>query len=357
MSSQVVVIGAGVIGLSSALELQSAGHTVTILAKDFPQPFGLIDPKKQIDFTSPWGGAHNRWVPPAGKENDERDHELALATFQRMKALGKTNPEAGITFMKGIEYLEKPGPEYRALVRESGPGCAKSLGVEGFRVLSKEEVPDEKVELGIEYDTWCVNPMVYCSWLLNRFVYRGGKVVKRQVRDPKEVFEMDDLGRIDVVVNASGQGFGDEKVFITRGQTCLVANTCEATVTRQNADGSWTFCVPRNFEGGTVIGGTKEPDNWDPNPSLQVRETLIRKFLATYPSIADQSGSVRVLKDVVGRRPTRHGGARLEKESVGQSRSVVHAYGLGGRGYEMSWGVAETVSKLVEQSVVVKARI
>lgn len=206
------------IGLSSALELQSAGHAVTILAKDFPQPFGLIDPKKQINFTSPWGGAHNRWVPPAGKENDERDHQLALATFRRMKALCKANPEAGITFMKGIEYLEKPGAEYRALVREGGPGSAKSLGVEGFRVLSKEEVPDDRVELGIEYDTWCVNPMVYCSWMLNRFVYRGGKVVKREVRDPKEVFEMEDMEKIDVVVNASGQGFGDDKVFITRGK-------------------------------------------------------------------------------------------------------------------------------------------
>lgn len=211
---------AGVIGLSSALELQSAGHTVTILAKDFPQPFGLIDAQKQINFTSPWGGAHNRWVPPApGKETDKRDHELALATFRHMKALCKANPEAGITFMKGIEYLEKPGPEYLALVKASGPGCAKSLGMEGFRVLGKGEVPDERVALGIEYDTWCVNPMVYCSWMLNRFVYRGGEVVKREIREPKEIFEMNDLGsRIDVVVNASGQGFGDDKVFITRGE-------------------------------------------------------------------------------------------------------------------------------------------
>lgn len=315
-------------------------------------------------------------MPPAGKENDVRDHQLALATFQRMKALCKANPEAGITFMKGIEYLEEPGSEYRALVKESGPGCAKSLGVDGFRVLGRDELPDERVELGIEYDTWCVNPMVYCSWLLNRFVYRGGKVVKREVRDPKEVFEMDDLGRTEVVVNASGQGFGDDKVFVTRGefcgtylfwptfladlntgQTCLVANTCDATVTRQNADGSWTFCVPRNFEGGTIIGGTKEPDSWDPNPSLEVRERLVRSFLATYPSIAGQSGSVTVLKDVVGRRPTRHGGARLERQDVAPSRSVVHAYGLGGRGYEMSWGVAEIVARLVEKSGVVKARI
>lgn len=115
--------------------------------------------------------------------------------------------------------------------------------------------------------------------------------------------------------------------------------------------------MPRNYEGGTIIGGTKEPDNWDPEPSLQVREQLVRSFVATYPRIADESGSVTVMKDVVGRRPTRHGGARLEKDEVAPGRTIVHAYGLGGRGYEMSWGVAETVARLVGESGPTRARI
>jgi glycine/D-amino acid oxidase-like deaminating enzyme len=137
----------------------------------------------------------------------------------------------------------------------------------------------------------------------------------------------------------------------------LVANLCDATVTRQYADGSWAFCVPRNFEGGTIIGGTKEPDSWDSEPSLEVRERLCRNFVATYPKIADESGSVRVLKDVVGRRPARHGGARLEREEVAPGKAVVHAYGLGGRGYELSWGVAETIASLVADGGSTKARM
>lgn len=115
--------------------------------------------------------------------------------------------------------------------------------------------------------------------------------------------------------------------------------------------------MPRNFEGGTIIGGTKEPDSWDTEPSLEVRERLCRNFVATYPRIADESGSVRVLKDVVGRRPARHGGARLEREEAGPGRTVIHAYGLGGRGYEMSWGVAEGVASLVADGGPAKARI
>ncbi|KAH9906321.1 FAD dependent oxidoreductase [Xylariomycetidae sp. FL2044] len=341
--SHVVVLGAGVIGLSSALRAQADGHRVTIVARDFPSGFETIDGNSQINYTSPWGGAHNRLVPPSNAY-EQREHAMALKTFAHMRSVHARHPEAGITFMKGIEYIEKPNATYRALTEDK---ASRELGMEEFRLLGEQELP-EGVEWGCEYETWCVNSMVYCSFMLRRFAYLGGKVVKREVRDPTEVFGMRDLGApVDVVVNASGNGFGDPNVFITRGQTCLVANHCPATVTRQNADGSWTFSVPRNFEGGTVIGGTKEPNNWDPNPSPEVRETLLKDFAATYPQILDGDGKYRVIRDIVGRRPTRKGGMRLEKELVDGNKCVIHAYGLGGRGYELSWGVAGGVASLL----------
>ena len=129
------------------------------------------------------------------------------------------------------------------------------------------------------------------------------------------------------------------------GQTCIVANECDSTVTRQNADGSWVFCVPRNFDGGTIIGGTKEPNDWRLTPSPEVRKLLLANFAATYPGIVkDTAGQFAVIRDVVGRRPTRKGGLRLESELIGPDKVVIHAYGLGGRGYELSWGVAQKVS-------------
>ncbi|OTA97022.1 hypothetical protein M434DRAFT_392205 [Hypoxylon sp. CO27-5] len=339
----IVVLGAGVIGLSSALRIQAEGHAVTIVARDFPAGFEIIDAQSQINFTSPWGGAHNRLVPPTNP-SEEREHAMSLQTSDHMRAVQARHPEAGITFMKGTEYLEAPGEAYRALTEER---AREQLGMQGFRLLGKEELP-EGVRWGCEYDTWCVNPMVYCSFLLRRFAILGGKVLRREVRDPRELFDWKfEGGPIDVVINASGNGFNDENMFITRGQTCLVANQCPATITRQNADGSWTFCVPRNFDGGTIIGGTKEPNNWDPNPSLEVREALLKKFAATYPQILGPEGKYTVIKDIVGRRPTRKGGIRLEKEKVDENRTIIHAYGLGGRGYELSWGVADGVARLL----------
>ncbi|KAI1498192.1 FAD dependent oxidoreductase [Biscogniauxia marginata] len=339
----IVVLGAGVIGLSAALRIQAEGHAVTIVARDFPSGFETIDARAQINFTSPWGGAHNRMVPPSNAV-EAREHGMSLTTFAHMRTVATANPEAGITFMKGIEYLEAPGTVYSALTAET---ARRDLGMEGFRLLRGEELP-EGVTWGCEYDTWCVNPMVYCGFLLRRFVFLGGKIIKKEVRDPVEAWNIEDLSApVDALVNASGNGFGDPNVFITRGQTCLVANFSPVTVTRQNADGSWTFCVPRNFEGGTIIGGTKEPDNWDPNPSLEVREKLLRNFAATYPQILDKDGKFTVIKDIVGRRPTRKGGMRLEKEVTAGNKCIIHAYGLGGRGFELSWGVADGVSKLL----------
>ncbi|WYZ44254.1 hypothetical protein EsH8_VII_000690 [Colletotrichum jinshuiense] len=350
--TQITVIGAGVIGLSTAVRLQRNGYKVAIVAKDFPSPFETVDAKALINYTSQWGGAHNRWVIPTN-EVDERDHAMALKTFQHMESLSKSNPEAGITFMPGIEYLEDPPAQYTALTEEK----AKSLGMVEFRRLESSEFPDDKVKWGCEYRTWCVNPMVYCSFLLRKFSYNGGQVFRREISDPLEAFAIKELADVRTVINCSGYGFGDQNSFITRGQTCAVANLSPATVTRQNADGSWIFCVPRNFDGGTIVGGTKEPNDWDPEPSLEKREEILKNFAATYPPILGDSGVFHVLKDIVGRRPTRKGGMRLEREDVGGRWTIIHAYGLGGRGFELSWGVAEGVVELLKQQEADMARL
>lgn len=223
--------------------------------------------------------------------------------------------------------------------------------------------------------------------MLRKFVLRGGKTVTYSLASPVEAFYLQE--RVGLVVNCSGVGFGDPKVFITRGllssffsfpphptfliilplphlppahlrigQTCLVSNPCNVTITQQNADGTWTFLVPRGFNGGTIVGGTKQPHDWSIQPLATTREQLLSAAAKMYPPILNQDGGFDVITDVVGRRPTREGGIRLEVEQVAVGKNgdrdgmgkVVHAYGVGGMGYELSWGVAERVVEMVRDA-------
>lgn len=43
---------------------------------------------------------------------------------------------------------------------------------------------------------------------------------------------------------------------------------------------------------------------------------------------------------------------RVEVEKLDDGRKVVHASGLGGRGYETNWGVAKDVLKLLNEEVI-----
>ncbi|KAJ2966136.1 hypothetical protein NQ176_g10289 [Zarea fungicola] len=218
------------------------------------------------------------------------------------------------------------------------------------------------IHLGFEYDTFCVNPPVYCANLLRSFIVRGGKCVERHLHSEWEAYDI--AANVGLVVNASGMGFGDSKCFPTRGQTVLTnLEATGGTVTRQNKDGSWSFIIPRFLNGGTVIGGTKQPRDSSSEVDPATRELLLRNActIESYTLPSSQAiDTAKVIADIVGLRPTREGGMRIEAErnkddsnGVGPSRQVVHAYGAGGRGFETSWGVAELVAELVADALAV----
>jgi len=209
---KLTMCSAGVIGLSTANCLIQAGFKVTIIAKDFPGPFELIDSDK-ISYTSPWAGAHNRFIPPTNGQ-EAQEHTFALKTFHHMaKLVGEgRHREAGLTFMKGIEYLENPPQQYLNLNREK----AEELGYRDFGLLPDDKLPDG-VKWGCEYLTWCVNPMMYCCFLLRQFVRLGGSVVNGVIHHPTKLFDQDQFSSASVVINCSGFGFNDQAVVPTRG--------------------------------------------------------------------------------------------------------------------------------------------
>ncbi|CAG9978562.1 unnamed protein product [Clonostachys byssicola] len=350
----IIIVGAGVVALSTAYDLlaQHPATRVLIIAAELP-----TDPASSwtADYASMWAGAHYRPIAPSTPQL-RAEFALAQNTHRMMKRIARDKPESGCGFMGAVEYMENPGErELQLKSRDIFAGEG-----DGFRVLSPEELPD-KVKWGCEYDAYCIDTQKYCQWLLHQIQKTGQvRVLRRQlsqVLDAFEAAEAVNFPKAKIVVNCSGRGFGDPKSKIVRGQTVLVKQQYHKSVTRQCADGSWTFLIPRPNMGGTIVGGTKEEDDWRSEPRESTRKAVLQKAVECFPYFVDDVSQFEVIRDNVGRRPFRDGGLRMELEELDGDRRIVHGYGAGSRGYELSWGIAGKLVKLLEQATVSRASL
>jgi D-amino-acid oxidase len=344
MPSSLVVIGAGVTGLTTASLLQSnfPNTPIIIIAAETPD-----DPSPSADYASMWAGAHYRPVYPLNTAQTQFEHELALRTAETMRCIAREVPEAGVAEVPGVEYFDKPPKE----MLELKTGDTYAWSGDGFRVMRQEELPNGAA-WGCEYQSYCVNISVYCRWLMSCLQKKGAKIVRQRLSSASEAFDAVEamgLAQPRVVVNCSGRNFDqDGKVKIIRGQTVLVRQQHHSTVTWQKADGTWVFLVPRPLGGGTIVGGTKEVGDWHESPRSETKKRLLQNCVEAFPDFVDNVDKFEVLQENVGRRPWREGGYRIDTEVVGPDRSVIHGYGAGGRGYELSWGAAGRIVDLVK---------
>ncbi|KAM0550675.1 hypothetical protein ACHAPJ_008739 [Fusarium lateritium] len=355
--STVVVVGAGIIGLTSALKIQELIAespfplltSVTLVAKEWPTSIPGAPIAHSADYASMWAGAHVRPIP-ASTPQLRREAKWLKHTVAELEEQRQSEPGVGIRRMPGIEYLEDPSAEY---VKQDVHSFTSESGLPGYRQYETHELP-EGVKLGFQYETYCINAPLYAGNLLRKFIVQGGKTLQRDLKSEWEAFIL--APNVKLVVNASGMGFNDPKCFPIRGQTVLTnLIAADKTITTQKKDGTWSFIIPRSFNGGTVIGGTKELGNWQLEPSQDTRSQILAAAESTVPQACSNQqtlDSVKVIKDVVGRRPAREGGMRVETEARDTTwgvKKVVHAYGAGGRGFELSWGVASEVAELVKE--------
>lgn len=110
--------------------------------------------------------------------------------------------------------------------------------------------------------------------------------------------------------------------------------------------------------GGTILGGSYQIDNWDPNPDPNLAIRIMKRCIELCPGLVSKGQGIEglsVIRHGVGLRPLREDGPRVETEKIGRIW-VVHNYGHGGYGYQASYGCAETVLELVAQVLSQKKR-
>ncbi|GJE89627.1 FAD-binding oxidoreductase [Phanerochaete sordida] len=349
----IVILGAGVIGLSAAhvLSERYPSYKFTVVARDLPEE---ADMNSQA-WASPWAGAD--WSPIGDFE--EKRYKRELTTFNRLwdmipSGLVRTLPSR-ICY---TEEIDDAKIWYKDLVRD-------------FRILDKDEVPSGAVA-GVAFTTVSLNPQLYLPWLRAELAARGVTFLRRRVASIQEAAEL--AGRGGALVNATALGarsligVQDTAVYPIRGQTLLAyAPRVQEFLSYPLGlgavpTGEATYMIPRPAPPGHVlIGGTFQEDCWDLSVDYGTARSIWRRCLELAPALSDPD--VRVLGHNVGLRPARRGGARIEAQwytlpleseflpppAEGAEKYdflVIHAYGFGPAGYQGSWGAAEEVAEI-----------
>ncbi len=298
----VTVVGAGVIGLTTAVELQAAGHAVQVVAA-----------AKGDATTSAVAGA--LWFPfradPPAQVNG-----WARRSRERLEALAQAVPEAGVDVLTVYEAADGPeAPWWAPSVEELALSPTSPLGCPAWRFRAPR-----------------VEPALFLGWLEGQ--------LQRPIR--KERVRSLDAVAGQAVVHCAGLGAralaNDSSLQAVYGQVLLVAPgelDTQLSLADARDESAMLYSIPRRHD--VVLGGCALPcpDTQSLSPDPALRERILERARAS----GLRHGAV--LGDRAGLRPCRPS-VRLEREG-----RVIHNYGHGGAGYTLAYGCAEGVVALL----------
>jgi D-amino-acid oxidase len=310
---QVLVIGAGVSGLTTAVCLIEAGFSVRIVAA-----------ASSLRTTSAVAGAS--WGPYM--VDDPRVLGWSQQGRVQLEEIADYKPGNGVVMVDGLET---------SVHAEEPPIWA--MEARAFRRCAPGDLPSG-YQSGFFYTIPLIEMDPYLHYLLGRLDAHGVSVEIGTVTSLADVADPD-----RVVVNCSGLGareiVPDETVFPTRGQLVVVENPGVDYFFQDNTDSEdLTYFLPHRNH--VVLGGNAIQHATQLTPVPATRDGIIERCAAIEPKF----GRARVIGDLVGLRPTRHA-VRVERVER-DGRVVIHNYGHGGAGVTLSWGCGREVTRLAE---------
>jgi D-amino-acid oxidase len=302
---EILVIGAGVSGLTTAVCLAEAGLTVKIQASGTGE-----------STTSYAAGA--TWSPYL-VESSERARAWSFETLAVLRELA-ARPGTGIMLRHGVE---------------AGPTPSRWPDrLDGYQPLEPGQVPG-----GFAAGWRLVAPVAdmpaYLGYLQRRAEAAGVAIEIRRLASLDAAL---DQPGAPVVVNCTGIGarelVGDSSVIPVRGQVVLVENPGLTDFLVVGTD-PVTYFFPHDDV--VILGGTAQRDDDNIEPDPDIAKDIIERCVRLEPRLA----GARVVGHRVGLRPTRST-VRLEREG-----RVIHNYGHGGAGITLSWGCAREVTAML----------
>ncbi|MGI5404211.1 FAD-dependent oxidoreductase [Streptomyces sp. CA-135486] len=313
MSGDVIVVGGGVIGLTTAIVLAESGRDVQLWTRD------------ETDGTTSAVAGALWW--PYRIEPEERVGDWSLASLRVYDKLAANPDESGVRLVPGIQAGER--------LSALGSWAAQ---VEGLRAARADELP-EGYQAGLRARIPLIDMPVHLGWLRRRLESAGGTLHTCTIRSFAEAAHS-----ARVVVNCTGLAArelaADDQLLPVRGQLVLVENPGieEWFTAVDHASAETTYFLPQ--PGRLILGGTAEEGDWRLTPDPATAEEIVARCARVRPEIAQ----ARILGHRVGLRPARTAGVRIEAEPLPGGGLLVHNYGHGGAGVTVAWGCARAAA-------------
>lgn len=396
-NQDVIVIGAGIIGISIALKLQSEGRQVLVLdrkgvaaetsagnagafafADVIPlatpgimrrAPKWLIDPLGPLSLRPAYALKILPWMLRFWRASWQDKYQASLAAQASLMAFSKDALERQIQHVNGEAMIRREGQlqlyegeaEFSASL--AGWQTRQAHGVVYEFLLSSEAIA--KIQPGIhprfthaaftpEWKNVC-DPAQWTQHLATAFEKRGGKIAiaaihSISIQQDSVILKSDsaDYEANQVVLCAGAwsktlaQSIGDSLPLDTeRGYNTTLpsgAFDLKTHITFSNHG----FVVTKIGE-GVRVGGAVELGGLDLKPNFQRAKVLLDKAKTFLPGLKIEDG-----KQWMGFRPSMPDSLPVISYAS-QSKRVVYAFGHGHLGLTQSAGTAELVAELINE--------
>ncbi|CAF0943364.1 unnamed protein product [Adineta steineri] len=337
-SYRVIIVGGGIIGLTTACTLLKEYASLDKL--ELTIIYETLSPDTTGDVSAGF------WEPYGLNLDDERMLRWARYTYDifMQEFFSTKAAQAGISQMPG-HVLKSQNNQQTSENDDSAVPSFLPL-VRHYRVLKDPEIRmfDHLGPVtGFVMSSVVTEVRRYLPQL-QRFLECDPRVrfVKKKIQSFSEL-----KSEADIIINCTGLGAkeltGDLNIRPARGQVIRVhAPWIKAMYYFETLNEGVGYIIPQSDT--VVLGGTFQLDDWNKTPTEQDTRHIRRMCAKILPALEQiQDGNIQA-----GLRPYRDGGVRLEHERTVDEIDIVHCYGHSGAGVTLSWGCAKDVVEIIK---------
>jgi glycine/D-amino acid oxidase-like deaminating enzyme len=260
------VIGCGIIGLTSARQLQRRGFDVTIYAKAVPPD--TTSNQSQASFTPTAGLVSLERRTPEWDEQFRRAVKIAYQEHQQL-----AGPGYGVSWINEYQlFVDVPTAAPRAARYPLADDLAAEVGPAPVLLMPGEHPFGSRY--ATQHPTLRFEPSIYLDALMRDVIGFGGRIVVRAFDAPRDLMSLAE----PLIVNCTGLGaralFGDEELVPVKGQLTVLVPQSEVSYMVRGM-------LPRS-DGITLNGGMQQRDDWSLAVDEAYQQWVVQDFRTVF---------------------------------------------------------------------------